>query len=187
MPIEIHDFQEKLVESQKIQKAEFWHFLYERFFGAGITFKLNEEDSYGQRLGIDRTVIVSGGKTYQIEEKIRFQSYDDILLEFVSNSKRNTPGWVCKPLMADFILYVNLPLSNAYWLPVAPLQRAWKIHGKSWIKRRTIPAYNHGYETLNTPVTVPEMNDAIIESLSLQPIEQKLFSIKNINHGGKKS
>lgn len=185
MPIEIHDFQEKLIESQEIQKAEFWHFLYRQFFGDDFTFKLNEQDSYGQRLGIDRTVIASGGKPYQVEEKIRFQPYNDILLEFISNSKRNTPGWVCKPLMADFILYVNLPLSTAYWLPVIPLQKAWRLHGEKWKQRKIIPAYNHGYKTLNTPVTITEINESIIESLALNPIEQKMLTIKISNHTGK--
>jgi hypothetical protein len=61
------------------------------------------------------------------------QHWPDILLEQWSDEARRVPGWVQKPLACDFIAYAFAPSRRCYLLPVALLQRAWRLNGREWI------------------------------------------------------
>ncbi|MBE9194236.1 hypothetical protein IQ219_02590 [Synechocystis sp. LEGE 06083] len=72
----------------------------------------------------------------------------DIALEFYSDFDRKIPGWVCKPLDADYIAYAVLPLGQAVLLPVPQLQQAWLKHSAGWLEKFFIAqAKNKGYTT----------------------------------------
>ncbi len=89
-----------------------------------------------QRNGIDRSIVLQNGKTIWIDEKARGKNkitgkvYTDIALEFLSDEAQKTPGWVCKPLLCDYINYAIIPLGRAYLLPVQQLQTAWNRYGE---------------------------------------------------------
>lgn len=92
-----------------------WKQTYEDFFGPGITVsKPHTIDCDAQRKGVDRTVVLDGGKAYRIDEKSRREDYGDILLEYESDSGK--PGWICKPLECDYIAYA-VPGKRPYMLP----------------------------------------------------------------------
>ena len=63
---------------------------------------------------------------------------------------------ISKPVVSpngDFIAYAFAPSGICYLLPVAPLQRAWRQHGKEWIRRYgTRRAQNVGYVSVSVPV-----------------------------------
>lgn len=68
------------------------------------------------------------------------------------------PGCVCKPLMADYILYLILPLRRAYLLPVIQLQQAWEINKAAWLEdSRVLRAKNNGYTSYSAAIGINEL------------------------------
>ena len=138
-----HNFLTDLQASHATTDAAFWETLYRQFFPDLQGLHAHNEDGQGQRLGVDRTVILSGGKALWVDEKVRYTDFPDIALEEYSDRARGVPGWICKRLLTDYILYVNLPGGKAYLLPVPQLQAAWRRHGEEWkATRKPIIAVN---------------------------------------------
>lgn len=109
------------------------------------------------------------GRTYTVDEKIRTNEWPDILLEQWSDEGRQIAGWVQKPLACDFIAYAFAPARKCYLLPVAPLQRAWRLHGIAWSRtyghRR---ARNPNYVSASVPVPIPILMREIMRAMVLQ-------------------
>ena len=130
----VHDFDKSLALSHAAEDLPFWKEVYSKAFPTMIAMHNHRQDGDHQRQGIDRSIILENSKQILIDEKVRFKAYNDILLEYWSNEKRQVPGWVCKPLLADYIAYAIAPLGKCYLLPVLQLQEAWRRHGKQWIE-----------------------------------------------------
>jgi len=146
-----HDFTADLERSHAITGAPFWEDLYRRFFPDLQGIHAHNEDGQGQRAGIDRTLVLSSGKTLWIDEKVRFQNYPDIALEEWTDFDRGIPGWIQKRLLCDYILYTILPAGRAYLLPVLQTQEAWRRHGDEWkATREPITALNRDRKTGRT-------------------------------------
>ncbi len=155
-----HDFKECLAFSHSFEDHPVWAAVYSKAFPDMIDFISYRQDGFWQREGIDRGVMLSNTKQIFIDEKVRGRSkktgevYDDIALEYLSDNARNTPGWVCKPLRADFIAYLIAPLGICHLLPVIQLQSAWVKHGEQWKEdaKKHVWAKNRGYYTVSVPV-----------------------------------
>jgi hypothetical protein len=161
-----YDFDECLAESHSAEDLPFWAECYRKAFPTMAAMVNHRKDGEHQRAGIDRSVVLDNGKTLWIDEKFRRRNrrtgkvYDDIALEYVSNDQRNTPGWVCKPLLADYIAYAIGPLGKCYLLPVSQLQSVWNQYGSAWLSesdRYKFATENRGYKTLNVVVTPAEL------------------------------
>ncbi|TZG26555.1 hypothetical protein FYJ91_12910 [Sphingomonas montanisoli] len=126
------------------------------------------DDGWAQRGGVDRVLTLACGRTYTVDEKVRAEDWDDILLEQWSDEERRVPGWVQKSLACDFIAYAYAPSRVCYLLPVVPLQRAWRMHGREWIglygQRRAV---NPGYVSVSVPVPRSALISAIAEAMIL--------------------
>jgi len=162
----MNDFERDLAQSKVYSASPMWekmlrgHFVY---FKSTATFP---DDGPHQRAGIDRVVTMTNAETVFIDEKVREVSYRDIALEFVSNTKTGSPGWVCKPMRADFIAYVIRPRGVGYLLPVHALQCAWSRHGDEWRARYgEHEAKNNGYQTRFCPVPVKTLFRAMGQTL----------------------
>jgi hypothetical protein len=106
------------------------------------------------------------GRTYSVDEKVRVSDWPDILLEQWSDEARRSPGWIQKPLACDFIAYAFAPSRKCYLLPVVPLQRAWRLNGRTWLaKYGQRRAYNPGYVSTSVPVPVPILLRAIADAM----------------------
>lgn len=135
-----------------------WEEVYKKAFPQFMEMITYRADGFWQREGIDRGVVLSTTKQIMIDEKVRYKDYGDILLEYISSDKHNSPGWVCKPLRADYIAYLIAPSGVCHLLPVIQLQNAWAKHGDMWInKYRKIVAKNDGYNTISVGVPVREL------------------------------
>ena len=146
----LNDFQQCLDFSHSAHDLPLWREVYERAFPDMVGMHCHRADGDHQRLGIDRSIVLSTGKTLWIDEKVRKKNYSDIALEFVSNNRTNTPGWVCKKLMCDYIAYAIAPAGKCYLLPVVQLQSAWKTNQEQWRQQyQIISAINRGYCTLS--------------------------------------
>lgn len=165
----VHDFKESLEFSHKADELPFWESCYRKAFPTMQTMVNHREDGDHQRQGIDRSVILSNGKQLWIDEKVRKKDYGDILLEYVSNDRTNAPGWVCKPLLSDYIAYAIIPSGRCYLLPVPQLQTAWRENRTVWMKTcKKKHAQNASYKTLNLAVPVKTLFPAIGNCLRIQ-------------------
>ena len=158
----IHDFAESLAASHAASDLSIWEQIYRRAFPTFCAMVDHRDDGEHQRAGIDRSVILANSKQLLIDEKVRNKDYGDILLEYVSNDRFNSPGWVCKPSRADYIAYAIVPAGRCYLLPVIQLQIAWARHGELWKREfRRVPAHNDGYTTHSVAVPPERLFPAI--------------------------
>lgn len=108
--------------------------------------------------GVDRIIYLENGKTLTIDEKIRSKNYDDILLEFISNDKKNTPGWMEKDLAIDYLAYAFLPSKTAYLFDWRMLKLAWASYKQAWKDNYKIAkAENEHYFTHSVCVPIREL------------------------------
>ncbi len=140
--------------------------IYRRAFPSLRSAVAVRSDGWAQRGGIDRLLTLACGRTYTVDEKIRTEDWPDVLLERWSDEAARSPGWVQKPLAADFIAYAHAPAATCVLLPVPALQRAWRQHGRQWIglygQRR---ARNAGYTSVSVPVPRGVLMQAIVEAM----------------------
>jgi hypothetical protein len=136
-----HNFHQSLAQSHRASDSPVWENVYQQVFPGFLAMHDHRKDGVHQRHGIDRSVVLENGKTIWIDEKARERNkktglvYRDIALEFLSDAERETPGWVCKPLLCDYIAYAILPLGIAYVLPTLQLQQAWTRYSQYWFTR----------------------------------------------------
>lgn len=164
-----HDFHASLAFSNSFIDAPWWMDIYRKAFPTLISAVPVRNDGWAQRGGIDRVITLACGRTYTVDEKVRMNDWPDILLEQWSDEERRKPGWVQKPLACDFIAYAFAPSRRCYMLPVALLQRAWRLNGRQWIEahgqRR---ARNVGYVSTNVPVPLGELAEALLQAMLVE-------------------
>lgn len=146
-----HSFSESLAMSHAADELPIWEVVYRQAFPEMIAMHNHRQDGDHQRHGIDRSIVLANSKQLLIDEKVRGRNritgkvYDDIALEFLSDKERHIPGWVCKPLLCDYIAYAIAPLGRCYLLPVIQLQAAWRALKATWVaEHKTIEARNRG-------------------------------------------
>jgi hypothetical protein len=180
-----HDFGKSLRKSHSAEDMPFWEEVYRKAFPGFLGMFNHRADGPHQRAGIDRSIILPNSKQVLIDEKVRFRNektgivYDDVALEYISDEHRGELGWVCKPLMCDYIAYAIAPLGRCYLLPVIQLQQAWEKNKLLWMTYKTIRADNEycgrKWRTLSKPVAVAELFAAIGSCLRAEftPIEDE--------------
>ena len=161
-----HRFAESLALSQEYAEAGWWIDVYRRAMPRLASAVSVREDGWAQRGGIDRLITLSCGRTFSVDEKVRTRDWPDILLEQWSDEERRAPGWIQKPLACDFIAYAFAPSGTCYLLPVVPLQRAWRQHGREWLEQYgTRRARNVGYTSVGVPVPRMVLLEAIVRAM----------------------
>lgn len=169
----VHDFHQSLRASHRMSDWPIWEQIYRAAFPGFLAMVDHREDGEHQRAGIDRSVILENSKQLLVDEKVRLKDYPDIALEYLSNDARNTPGWVCKPLRADYIAYAIAPAGRCYLLPVPQLQLAWERKKDIWLSMyRPIKAKNNGYSTWSVCIPPEQLFPEIGRALrvSFDPI-----------------
>lgn len=150
-----HDFRERLAYSELASCEPFWDAIYRRAFPNLVSHMPCPGDFQSQRMGIDRIILLSNGRTLAIDEKKREEEYPDILLEYISRDKDNVPGWIEKDLAIDFLAYAFMPSRRVYLFPWETLRRAWRTNKLMWLDKYKIPpARNNGYNTLSVAVPI---------------------------------
>jgi len=172
---QMHDFYECLALSHKAEDNPIWNEIYQKAFPGMLGMISYRRDGFWQREGVDRGILLDTTKQIFIDEKVRGRNkysgvvYDDILLEYLSSEEHNKPGWVCKPLRADYIAYLIAPLGRCYLLPVIQLQLAWSKYSATWLKQYDFRARakNSGYTTISIPIPVNVLFKAIGKQLRI--------------------
>jgi hypothetical protein len=170
----LHNFEECLAFSHTGSDMAFWEDIYRKAFPAMEAMHDHRENGFHQKDGIDRSILLPGAKLIYIDEKLRGrnpktgQIYQDIALEEWSDEARHKPGWVTKPIRADYIAYAIAPLGKCYLLPVPQLQKAWLDNRTSWkAQYYEIRAQNNGYVTVSYGIPVPVLFKAIGQCLRI--------------------
>lgn len=152
--------------SERHADADWWIDTYRRAFPRLRSAVSVRDDGWAQRGGVDRVLTLSCGRTYTVDEKVRAEDWNDILLEQWSDEARRKPGWIQKPLACDFIAYGFAPSRVVYLMPVVPLQRAWRRYGREWIERYgQRRAQNTGYVSVSVPVPRAELMWAVVDAM----------------------
>ena len=143
-------FQEQLCFSQSPEHEEFWRKVYSKFFPEMLWFKSCQSFNQGQRLGIDRVIQLSTGKTIYIDEKVTRGTPKSFFLEC------GPKGWIEKDLLIDFIAYAFIEHNKCYMLPWLLLKNSWKVNGETWKRVYSVKKIpNEGYVTLGVFVPIP--------------------------------
>lgn len=167
----VHDFQQSLDLSEQYADAPWWERVYRNAFPSFHSTMVVRKDGWAQRGGIDRKVWLASGKEYSIDQKVRGKDWPDFCLEYYSDQRRQTPGWVAKDLACDFIAYAFIPSQRCYLLPFAQLRLAWYTHGREWMEKarrgtyKRILAQNQGYITESVGVPIPTVMKALEDAM----------------------
>lgn len=123
-------------ESSKIARdnEQMWIEYYQKKYPGCDPIKTKEEKSILQDGGVDRIIIKVDGQQETADEKTLQNVYDEIALEYISNSTTNSPGWICKPLICDSINYAFAPTKEIYSFNRIVLQKVWKKYGNKWLE-----------------------------------------------------
>lgn len=175
-PPKIHNFKERLEFSEKKGHEDFWQAIYKKGFPDLIFAELVTGKCQGQYLGIDRVIYLKSGKTLYIDEKKREKDWEDILLEYISVDKLQTPGWMECDLLIDFLAYAFIPSKRCYLFPWQLLKRTWLNFKNEWIEKgekkidgfRKVEAENEGYKTISVVIPTPIILKEIKNSLIIQ-------------------
>lgn len=170
-------FEDDLKWSHECEDANCWLEIYKQAFPNMQSINNHRKDGQHQRNGIDRSIVLENGKVLWVDEKSRrIKDTGDIMLEWMSNDRTKTDGWVVKPLLADYIAYAFMQSGVAYLLPVPQLQSAWAKNRENWILRYGKKyALNSGYRTISTPVPHSVLYPAMGQMLRVRftPIEEQ--------------
>lgn len=166
----IHDFEECNAYSFNPNDDDFWMAFYRKAFPTMVDTHVNNGDLARQYEGIDRVLILSSGRKVFIDEKKQPKDWPCILLEYISNDVRQTPGWIEKDLRIDYIAYAFMESRRIHLYPWILLKSAWNEYGQEWKERfRNIHAENYGragesnYTTWSVAVPFDELEYAITQ------------------------
>lgn len=166
----VHSFQRSLAASNEQAENPIWLQVYQKAFPSLAAATCVRQDGWAQRGGVDRVLVLSSGKTLNVDEKVRYKDYGgDILLEVWSNRERRIPGWVAKDLACDYIAYAILPTKVCYLLPFQALRAAWTQNRYEWWHQyRVRPADNSTYRTENVAVPREVLFGALRDAMTVQ-------------------
>ena len=169
----VHNFATSLRCSETQVNAAFWEAVYRKAFPTMAAMVPIRQDGWAQRGGIDRIIVLASGKEIKIDEKVRQRDFNDVLLEYWSNTERRIPGWIAKDLACDFVAYAYLETQRCFFLPFPLLRRTWKQHGREWVSRaekeeegyKKVVAQNRGYTTTSVAVSWDILYQAICDAM----------------------
>lgn len=169
----IHDFQQSLAKSHAQADAPWWEDVYKEAFPSMVGMRSVRADGWAQRGGIDRLVDLRDGTSIKVDEKVRYEVYEDILLEVWSDRDRQKPGWIKKDLTCDYIAYAFVPTQMCYLLPFQLLKRAFEQNREDWHFNcqhgidgfRIVEASNHNYVTQSAAIPIAVLLNALKEAL----------------------
>jgi hypothetical protein len=169
MKLKTHDFEERLHFSEQASHEDFWLKVYKKAFPDMLWANICIGNNQNQKLGIDRVIQLSSGKTIYIDEKKRGKIYSDILLEYISVDYNNTPGWIEKDLQIDYLAYAFMPSKQCYIFPWQLLKRVWNHFKHDWhAKYPKIPGKNKTYTTWSRAIPINVLTNKLQNSMLIK-------------------
>ena len=161
----MNDFTSQLSQSWHESRQPYWDNIYHQYFPNMVSQSLFDNDMTAQKNGIDRMIYMKNGDRVAIDEKVRYETYNDILLEESSSVEYHTPGWIEKDQWVDYISYFFKPTGECNIYPTYILKKAWQQNKHEWKhKYKKVEAVNNGYTTVSYPIPKEILNAAIINA-----------------------
>jgi hypothetical protein len=180
----VHSFETSHAFGEAAADDPLWEAFYRKAFPGLVTMLKNARGNTAQYAGIDRWLCMSSGKTLTVDEKKRSKEYPDILLEYISNDRMKTPGWIEKDLAIDYLAYAFMAARKCYLFPWPALRASWLRCGKEWIAIgercesgfEIVRALNQNYTTLSVAVPTALLLKSVAASLTVQ-LEQAIAAV----------
>jgi len=152
----MNDFNECLNISNSSKTLEFWDKVYTIAFPNMTNHMVGKNSKCkSQDYGVDRIIYLENGKTITIDEKVRTGDYTDIALEYISNDKIKSVGWIEKDLAIDYLAYAFLPSQKVYLFDWRILKNVWNKNKEEWINVYfNARAINKDYVTISVCVPI---------------------------------
>lgn len=161
----MNKFEESLKQSLDISAIAIFNSYYKRLFCLSGLIEIERITDIGmQKRGIDvilhfeRNLPTYFGpdrrRFLNIDEKIREEKWDDILIEIWSNAEKNIPGWACKEADTDYIFYCFRSIRKVLPLYFPALRQWIKINSRRLDDFPLITAKNPDYHTYNRAVPI---------------------------------
>jgi hypothetical protein len=100
--MQINNFAVQLEKSNGATAAEFWTSAYKKFFPEFSERFAMPKYTLAQRRGVDVLVYLGNDQIKRVDEKLREDSYPDIILEHTSHDRMKTKGWIEKEMWIDY-------------------------------------------------------------------------------------
>ena len=174
-----NEFREDLQWSESQHQADWWEPFYRKAFPGLSSIQRVPGPSGAQRAGVDKFVVLQGGKRIAVDEKIRRTVRPvDIALEYAHvptvEGQSPWPGWVCKPnQFTDYMAVGFASFRVAFFFPFTTLQTAWDKHGEEWLARFYIakspnPRVNPRYYTHSVCVPTEVLMGCLLDAMRVQ-------------------
>lgn len=170
----VHDFAERLEWSQSLSDEAAWVHFYRRIWPDAVAIVRADAHSQWQAWGVDRWIVLPNGRQILVDEKKRATTYDDVLLEEVSQHygtghPRNKVGWAMDPnKRVDFIAYALPSRARCYLMPFELLRVTYATNRGLWHREaQWYPkvSMNKGYQTINCAVPWSVLKAAMCEQM----------------------
>jgi hypothetical protein len=177
-----------LTQSRNDTHLPFWEEGYRRAFPDFQSLERRDRCPECQKHSVDHLLRLRDGRKVKIDTKVRWQPYNDILLEIWSvvrfTRRESEQGWAIKASRADYFAYAVAPLGLLYLLPALELRRV-LLQDRCTVLKRWVRIYGwrsaHSdkngktWTTRNVPVPTDVLFQAITDSLksSFTPMEQR--------------
>lgn len=176
----VHNFYEDVAKADDPIYAPMWEYAYRQRFRNFSSRTPAPGKSIGQARGVDVLVYCHHDQVFRLDEKIREEDYNDLLLEYESDNVRHTPGWIEKDLAIDYLSYAILPARTVRLFPFPLLQRAWQVNRDKWFESdrcHIIEAQNPSYTTLSLAVPFGFVYAALsqVSIIDNVPIPEKVY------------
>lgn len=156
----VNDFKEDLAYGDDPGHEAFWADVYRRVFPNFQSCMQTPGKTPSQKRGTDRVIMLTNGLVLKIQEKARREVQHDMLLEYISNDRTGSPGWIEQDLEINYIAYAFMSVRRAHVIPWQPLHTAWQQNKAVWMAYaenehegfRKIPARNRTYTTYSVAV-----------------------------------
>jgi hypothetical protein len=164
----MNNFKEDLEFAETGKNDPFWKEVFKKAFPNMTECMRNTKGKCkSQQDGVDWIIYLENHKTITADAKLRREQWKDIALEYISNDRKNTPGWMEKDLCIDYLAYGFFNVKTVYLFDWRMLKRAWDHYKEIWKKQyQNIKALNEGYRTHSVCVPI----DVLITKASLASI-----------------
>jgi len=131
----IRNFKEDLEMSESEELDSLMNYFYLKKIKNIIKIKKVNYNKYPnlQKQGVDKIALLKNGNKLLIEEKFRFNSYNDIFIE--THSSENTQGWINKKTKTDILVYYIIPEEKVYVFDYRLLKRKFEKWNREWLVR----------------------------------------------------
>jgi hypothetical protein len=143
----VHTMRDQLDYSHRQADAPWWEEVYRQAFPDMDQMIDLRDDMERQRQGIDRAIVLRGGRHVFVDEKARKECWPDMALEVQSVYPKNgrppfedvpnssTKGWARNPKLCDYVAYAFVPCRTCYLLPLLSVRSMMDRHGGEFIER----------------------------------------------------